>query len=87
MRALGRKITLGIVIGVGMTLLAIGAAEVLERTGHSHWKGPFGNAGAILLMPAVASIMYIAGIRKRWLPKLGNARLWLQAHIIMALDR
>lgn len=84
-RALGRKITLGVVIGVGTTLLAIGAGEALERTGHADWKGPFGNAGAVLLLLAFASILYVAAVRKCWLPRLGNARLWLQAHIVMAL--
>lgn len=84
-RALGAKVALGTAIGVSTTLLAIGASELLDRTGREAWKGPLGNAGATLLLLGFAAIMYIAGVRKRWLPKLGNVRIWLQAHIAMAL--
>lgn len=84
-RQLQRKVVTGISTGVLATLAAIGISEALERTGHGNWKTPVGNMGGLLLVLSFAAIMYIAGVRKRWLPALGNVRTWLQAHIVMAL--
>ena len=84
-RGLRAKVLQGLAIGVGFTAAAIGGSALLDATGRAAWKAPIGNWGAILLVASFAAIMYVAAVRKRMVPKFGNARVWLQAHIAMAL--
>lgn len=84
-RNLWGNVALFTVIGAAFTTVAILVSTMLEKHQQYWWKAFFGNVGGTLLLLGFTAIMYIAGVRKGWLPKLGNIRNWLQLHIALAL--
>jgi serine/threonine-protein kinase len=84
-RRLWSNVALFSMVGIIYTATAIAIGITLKRMGMEQWLDRAGNAGATLLFLAFLAILVIAGIRKRWVPKMGNVRVWLQTHIGMAL--
>ncbi|MGI8906787.1 MAG: serine/threonine-protein kinase [Candidatus Sumerlaeaceae bacterium] len=84
-RNLWSNLALFAMVGVTYTVTAIAIGVTLKRLGKESWLDWSGNIGATLMFLAFVAIMMIAGIRKKWLPKMGNVRVWLQTHIVMAL--
>jgi hypothetical protein len=84
-RNLWSNLALFAMVGVAYTATGIAIGMTLKRLGKEAWLDWTGNIGATLMFLSFAAIMAIAAIRKKWLPKMGNVRVWLQAHILMAL--
>lgn len=84
-RNLWSNLALFTMVGIAYTATGIAIGVTLKRLGKENVLAWTGNLGATLLFLAFAAILVIAGIRKRWLPKMGNVRTWLQTHIVMAL--
>jgi len=84
-RRLVSRLASGILFGFGLTALAIYAGERLQEFGWAASLAHLGSAGGCLLLVAFAMIMYIAAVRKGWLPRAGSLRVWLQLHIVTAI--